>query len=209
VPRAALRPHDGRVTEQTGGSWLPVRWREDDGEEGEAPMTTLVVYESMFGHTRDIALAVARGLAPTGAVEVVEVGEVQALPHDLDLLVVGGPTHAFGMSRPQSRADALSKSTDGTVVSSGDGLREWLQHVPHQRRSIPAAVFDTKVKKPFTGSAGKGAGKALTAAGFELIVPPEDFGVAGTTGPLDTGELERAEHWGESVSLALAAARTR
>ena len=33
-------------------------------------MTTLVVYESMFGNTREIALAVARGLAPTGTVEV-------------------------------------------------------------------------------------------------------------------------------------------
>lgn len=172
-------------------------------------MTTLVVYESMFGHTRDVALAVARGLAPTGAVEVVEVGEVHELPHDLDLLVVGGPTHAFGMSRPQSREEARSKAADGTVVSTHEGLREWLQHVPHQRRPVPAAVFDTKVKKPFTGSAGKGAGKALKAAGFELIVPPEDFGVAGTTGPLDPGELERAEHWGGSVALALAAARTR
>lgn len=170
-------------------------------------MSTLVVYESMFGNTREVALAVARGLAPTGTVEVVEVGEAHELPHDLDLLVVGGPTHAFGMSRPKSREDAKTKVSDGEVVSAGEGVREWLHHLPHQRKPLPAAVFDTKVLKPFTGSAGKGAGKALTAAGFRLLVPPEDFGVTGMTGPLDPGELERAEQWGASVAEAAIAAR--
>jgi hypothetical protein len=166
-------------------------------------MSTLVVYESMFGNTRTIAEAVARGLANAGEVRVVEVGEAGDLPQDLDLLVVGGPTHAFGMSRPQSRADARSKAADHHVVSEGPGLREWIAALPRQRRAIPAAVFDTKVRKPFTGSAGKGAAKALKAAGFRLVVEPADFGVVGTPGPLEDGEVERAERWGAEVAAML------
>lgn len=166
-------------------------------------MSTLVVYESMFGNTRTIAEAVARGLAGTRDVRVVEVGDAADLPADLDLLVVGGPTHAFGMSRPQSREEALAKSPDHHVVSQGAGLREWLAALPHQRRAIPAAVFDTKVRKPFTGSAAKGAAKALKAAGFRLVGEPADFGVAGTTGPLEDGEIERAERWGAEVAAQL------
>ncbi|MFC6238546.1 flavodoxin family protein [Longivirga aurantiaca] len=169
-------------------------------------MTTLVVYESMFGNTREIAQAVARGLAPRGSVEVLEIGELRDLPSDLELLVVGGPTHAFGMSRPQSRQDARTKSPDGEVVSDGAGLREVLAGLHRLRKPIPAAVFDTKVRKPLTGSAGKGAAKALKAAGFRLIADPEDFGVQGTMGPLEPGEVERAEAWGAHLSTLLASA---
>lgn len=163
-------------------------------------MTTWVVFESMFGNTRLVAEAVARGLAARGPVRVVEVGEAGALADDVDLLVVGGPTHAFGMSRAQSREDARKKSPDHHVISEGPGLREWLATLGRQRTPRAAAVFDTKVKKPLTGSAGKGAGKALTGAGFRLVAPPEDFGVTGTTGPLDDGELERAEAWGAELA---------
>lgn len=167
-------------------------------------MTALVVYESMFGHTRTIAEAVGRGLAACGDVRVVEVGEAGDLPPDLDLLVVGGPTHAFGMSRPQSRDEARSKAPDHHVVSEGQGLREWLAALPHQRRPVAAAVFDTKVRKPLTGSAAKGAAKALKAAGFRLVADPADFGVVGTAGPLEDGEVERAESWGADVAARLA-----
>ena len=72
-------------------------------------MRALVVFESMFGNTEKVAGAVARGLQLEG----VDAGlvEVHAAPHrlaaDLDLLVVGGPTHAFGMSRASTRADAV------------------------------------------------------------------------------------------------------
>lgn len=168
-------------------------------------MSALVVYESMFGCTREIAEAVGRGLAPSADVRVVEVGEAGDLPADLELLVVGGPTHAFGMSRPQSRDEARAKAPDHHVVSEGQGLREWLATLPHQRRPVPAAVFDTKVRKPLTGSAAKGAAKALKAAGFRLVADPVDFGVQGTTGPLEAGEVERAEAWGAQVGAMLGA----
>ena len=38
-------------------------------------MRALVVYESMFGNTRDVALAVAKGLEHFGTVTTVDVSE--------------------------------------------------------------------------------------------------------------------------------------
>ena len=62
-------------------------------------MRTLVVYESMFGNTRAIAEAVAAGLTEAAEVVLVPVREVTpAHVHSADLIVVGGPTHAHGLS---------------------------------------------------------------------------------------------------------------
>ena len=70
--------------------------------------TTLVVYETMYGRTRDVAQAVADGCGGGGGdVRLVEVGDLAAgLPDEVTLLVVGGPTHAFSMTRPGTRRDA-------------------------------------------------------------------------------------------------------
>ncbi|MDX5309965.1 MAG: flavodoxin domain-containing protein, partial [Rhodococcus sp. (in: high G+C Gram-positive bacteria)] len=58
-------------------------------------MRALVVYESMFGNTRHVAEAVARGLG--SAVRTVPVTQAhEENLSDYDLVVVGGPTHAHG-----------------------------------------------------------------------------------------------------------------
>jgi flavodoxin len=67
-------------------------------------MRALVVYESMFGNTQAIANAIVQGLSGRMRVEALEVGVAPAtIDDDVALLVVGGPTHAFGLSRPQTR----------------------------------------------------------------------------------------------------------
>lgn len=86
----------------------------------------LVVFESMFGNTATIAQAIADGLSGGADVDVVEVGVAPTvIADDVSPLVVGGPTHAFGMSRPSSRRSAAQQADHG-VVSRGIGLREWL-----------------------------------------------------------------------------------
>lgn len=52
-------------------------------------MRVLVVYESLWGNTEQVARAVAAGLDDAITVDVVEVGTAPALPaDDVDLLVV-------------------------------------------------------------------------------------------------------------------------
>jgi len=76
-------------------------------------MKALVVYESIFGNTRRVAESIGGGLAPVGEVSVLPVAETsRAQVMSADLLVVGGPTHMHGMTRPRSRA--TSSSSPGT-----------------------------------------------------------------------------------------------
>lgn len=163
-------------------------------------MRALVVYESMFGNTRTIAEAIADGLAAHLDVSAVEVSAAPTtVGDDVDLLVVGGPTHAFSLSRASTRRDAAQKSGQQTV-SSGSGLREWLDQV-HVDAPVVAAAFDTKMRTPrLPGSAARAAAKRLRRLGLTLTAPAATFYVDGMTGPLLDGERARAQAWGEQLA---------
>jgi hypothetical protein len=59
-------------------------------------MRAVVVYESMYGNTREVASAIGAGLETAFEVSVVPVSEAgpEGLA-DADLVVVGGPTHMY------------------------------------------------------------------------------------------------------------------
>jgi hypothetical protein len=171
-------------------------------------MRALVVYESMFGNTEEIARSVAKGISRhIGryiAVDLVEVGTAPSVPpDDVDLLIVGAPTHAFGLSRPGTRRTAAQQA--GTsLVSRGDGLREWLDRLAPPIHPVSAAAFDTRFAKPrwLTGSAAIGAARVLWGHGYHLVVDPESFFVTSTSGPIAEGEQARAQEWGATVGAA-------
>jgi Flavodoxin len=168
-------------------------------------MSALVVYESMFGNTQTIARAIAEGLATHTRVELVEVSRAATtIDAGVELLVAGGPTHAFGMTRPRTRDDA-AKQAERPLVSPGIGLREWLAAL-RPGNGVPAATFDTRIDKPrwMTGSAARGFDRALRKLGFRPVAPPESFLVAGTPGPLVDGEAERARQWGSKLGARFA-----
>ena len=105
-------------------------------------MRGFVVYESHFGNTARIAQAVADGLKELLDVELHNVAEGK-LPEGADLLVMGGPTHAFSMSRATTRQDAVNQ---GAKADPTIGLREWLESCPRDmthrlRRSTRASKW--------------------------------------------------------------------
>lgn len=164
-------------------------------------MHALVVYESLWGNTEQVAREVAAG---TGAASVEVVPAASAPPAieaDVDLLVVGGPTHAFSMSTGSTRDAARQQGA--TEIPSG-GIREWIEGLAAPARAVPVATFDTRVVTPrLPGSAAKKAMKRLVALGFRPVAKPETFGVHGYSGPVADGELERARQWGRTVAAAL------
>ena len=173
-------------------------------------MRAVVVYESMFGNTRRIAEAVGRGIGGSGDVIVVAVG--QAGPGVLsgaDLLVVGGPTHAHGMSRSKTRQMALSmarKPDSGLALepqAEGVGLREWFASLAPG--SARAAAFDTRMAGPavFTGRASRRIRRELRRHGHTIIATPESFRVD-SANVLRPGEEERARAWGAALAAAVA-----
>jgi hypothetical protein len=170
----------------------------------------LVVYESMYGNTEEIAQAVTKGLLGTVAAELVEVSDAPgALPDDVDLLVVGGPTHGFGMSRPGTRETARKQAGE-SLVSRGPGIREWLTGLPPARPDVLSAAFDTRFDKPrwLTGSAARGAARILRQRGYRPVTEPTSFFVTAAAGPLADGERVRARQWGGTVG-AIAITRVR
>ena len=162
-------------------------------------MKALVVFESMFGNTKDVATAVEHGLSGTMDVQLVRVDSSVKLADDIDLVVVGGPTHAFSMTRPQTRADAVKKGAQNDAAASG--IREWLAALPVGQPSMRVATFDTRVEKVrhLPGSAAHKAAKVAGRLGYGAATSPESFYVRDTTGPLLAGEVERAHAWGERL----------
>ena len=162
-------------------------------------MRALVVYESMFGNTKDVARAVERGLALTMEVRLAPVASSVTVGADVDLVVVGGPTHAFSMSRPQTRAEAVVKGA--RCDDDSTGIREWLTALPAARPGTRVATFDTRVQKVrhLPGSAARTAAKVAGGHGYRMASSPESFYVLDTAGPLLDGELGRARVWGERL----------
>lgn len=173
-----------------------------------------IVYESMFGSTRRIAESIAARLSAGHAVSIIPVREAQALPDDLALLIVGGPTHVHGLSRPESRADAQKWAADESKDlqlepgSDGVGIREWLKR--YEPTVAHHAAFDTRVDMPrlFTGSAAGAIDKRLTALGSHRLAEPMSF-LVDRDSHLEAGEIDRARRWGAELAEALTPAGAR
>jgi hypothetical protein len=163
-------------------------------------MRSLVVYESLYGNTREVALAIAEALSAFGEVVTCEVSEAPRSAAGFELLVVGGPIHAWGMTSPMTRQGARdeAKSKGVELVSTGAGVREWLDALSPAESGQAAAAFDTAVRVPFflpQGSAARPEARHLERLGFLVVAPPEHFFVQGKEGPLAPGEVERARAW--------------
>jgi hypothetical protein len=172
-------------------------------------MQVLVVYESMFGSTRQIAEAIALGLSTRAEISVVKAAEATTSLQDYDLIVVGGPTHAWSMSWPSTRRSTplrTEKPNSGLVLEPGantePGVREWLEDVRGAHGKT--AAFDTRINSPvlFTGRASKGIARRLSRLGLSPAVPPESF-LVDKQSHLLAGELERARTWGAGLAAAL------
>ena len=185
-------------------------------------MRAIVVYESMYGNTHTVAEAIGSGLGRVitadsgveggveGTVQVVSVHD--AGPAQLagaDLLVVGGPTHAHGMSRATTRASAIADATkpepplEVDPDAEGEGLREWFDRLGDLE--MRSAGFDTRVDMApaLSGRASKGIAKRLRHHGCEVVAEPESFLVTKET-HLEPQEAERATAWGERLGALLA-----
>ena len=164
-------------------------------------MRALIVYESMYGNTHLIANAIAEGLRTHAETVVVPVGEADAsLVERSDLVVVGGPTHAHGMSRDSTRQGAVAAAEKpGAELTldpdaAGSGLREWLASVG--RFATPAAAFDARVDLPVRAHRARIEGHRPQAA-------PSRRNVDRRTGelPRDEGHPPRAERGSPGTRL--------
>lgn len=166
-------------------------------------MRAVVVYESIYGNSRAIAEAIAEGL---GGVQVLPVHEAAELELDVELMVVGGPTHMHGLTTVRSRQAAVQAAQDAAVEPAAvkePGLRGWLRDLERGEGAY-AAAFDTRIDRSpvLTGVAARGIARRLRRHGYELL-GIESFLVKDSEGPLAQGEVDRARAWGAELARSL------
>ncbi|MFE5912549.1 flavodoxin family protein [Streptomyces wedmorensis] len=181
-------------------------------------MRAVIVYESLFGNTREIADAIGEGVKETHpAAEVECMTVVDALPERIgrtDLLVVGGPTHTRGMTTGMSRrmglkaekqeAEKEKRPFTPEAGAEGPGVRDWFHDtLPKAHTGThAAAAFDTRADTRLAGAAARGIARRLRSHGYELVAEPEGFVIEEIDGPLRAGERDRARAWGAALQVA-------
>jgi hypothetical protein len=180
-------------------------------------MRTVIIYESVFGNTRQIAEAIAAGIRVSQPGSVVDCVPVTRATADLvsgaDLLIAGGPTHMRGMSSRMTRrkgAEGEQQKTPGLPLEPGygdDGLREWFAGLGQtsQAGQPAAAAFDTRVASRLAGGAARKIGRLLRGHGYRVLAQ-RGFIIDGSAhGPLRAGETIRAASWGADLVRQVAA----
>jgi hypothetical protein len=168
-------------------------------------MRAVIVYESMFGNTHAVAEAIGEGLEVDYEVDVAPVAKAtRELLEGASLLVVGGPTHAHGMSRSRTRrwAVAMARKPGSAFTlesgAEGPGLDQWFASLGHLHTR--AAAFDTRLDglALCTGRASKVIYRRLRRHGLEMAARPESF-IVTKDNQLAQGEESRARRWGEQL----------
>lgn len=156
-------------------------------------MKSLVIFDSTYGNTKDIAKAIGQGISSDVEVLNIDRASITNL-RDLDLLVIGSPTHG-GMPTEK--------------------LIHFIDNLPKDLlKDVKIAAFDTRFETDTHGmglrilmnvirfAADKTAKKLIRIGGVQII-QPEGFIVEDKKGPLKNGELERAKKWGSQLAYAI------
>ncbi len=153
----------------------------------EGIMNTLVVFDSLYGNTEQIAKSIADKMKGYGDVQIVRVEPTHPIDLEgVDILIAASPTQGF---RPMP------------------AIRDFLAHLsPETLSHVSVACCDTRIEMPWpmNGTAANVMARQLRRKGFVPIVPPESFIVQGTQGPLADGEVERAAMWAETLNQTYA-----
>ncbi|NYT11174.1 MAG: hypothetical protein GKC03_01320 [Methanomassiliicoccales archaeon] len=145
-------------------------------------MTAIILYDSKFGNTEQIAKAICSGMKEVGFDDVSAKSGGTTTPDELriaEVWIFGCPTQKGGTSGRYKK------------------LFKWMR-----KNMVPDKIgfaFETRLE----GSEG-GAAAVIEAVmqecGVEIIHEPESFVVEGKTGPLVYGEIDRAITLGRKIA---------
>jgi flavodoxin I len=145
-------------------------------------MKTIVIYDSLYGNTEQIARAIGGAVGDEVTVAKVAEADAAALA-SFDLVIIGSPTQG-GRFTPKVKAFLDKIPTDALK-----GRR--------------VAVFDTRAKgiiPKIFGWAANRLADTVQGKGAVVVAPGEGFFVKATKGPLVEGELERAAAWAKTIA---------
>ncbi len=145
-------------------------------------MNTLVLYDSRFSHTEQLANEIVEKLREHGDAATVQIDDltVEAMAR-ADLLVVGAPDDGHGLT---------------------PAIEEFLENVPPSGLlGKHVAVFDTRNRAQWLilGSAAHRIARRMRAMGAVLVAGPMSFVVSSREGRIDIGEELKADEWAHLV----------
>ncbi|HKO33383.1 MAG TPA: flavodoxin domain-containing protein, partial [Candidatus Limnocylindria bacterium] len=130
-------------------------------------MRALVVYESLWGNTAEVARAIAEGLGD-GAEAVTPDNVSEPMVAEADLLVAGAPVFAFSLPTEKIRESIERDEADAPVPPdlSHPSLRGWLDRIP--RGHARTAAFETRIWWSPRGATGD-IEQRFARAGYQPI----------------------------------------
>lgn len=148
-------------------------------------MKTLIIYDSLYGNTEKIAKAIHQVLPGKSRIMPIKKVKYEDLPGN-SLLIFGSPTHG-GMPKAE--------------------IHEFISNIPDELlKGIKIAAYDTRFALSEHGLglrllmsvinfASPKMTKVLVAKGGIAISQGIGFIVSDKKGPLNKGEIERAQNW--------------
>ncbi len=142
----------------------------------------ILLYDSMFGNTKKVALTLGRGLEAGGL--LVDAMHIKDFKKDklekYDIIGIGGPTHMHGTSK---------------------SMKSFLSTIKHQKLlNKKGFVFETKASFPMAGSAAKKILAKLKKMKVKLVYPKITGIVSEREGPLEEGTLIKMEQIGLEIA---------
>ncbi|MFC1846078.1 flavodoxin family protein [Chloroflexota bacterium] len=140
----------------------------------------IIVYESKWGNTRQVAETIGEGIKENqeSEVNVQELGDIDIdKVSEYDVILIGSPNHMGGPTR------GIKKFIEKLGKLGLEGKR--------------AAVFDTSFTRDYEKAIKRMEFDILKkASGLQLIQPGLSVIVNGTKGPLADGELDKCRDYG-------------
>ena len=178
--------------------------RESRAAAGRLRIKITIVYESMFGNTRNVAQAISDGVReayPKAHVECVAVGHAAAeLIKSTDLLVFGGPhlrhmATDFSKSAQKGKPKPKASRRASSNLIGGTGFARMVPPAAKGQRGRPCLRFRHSPRLRAGRRRGLRDCPQSAEARHYLVKSPEGFIMDEAHGPLHPGEIERAKDW--------------
>jgi flavodoxin len=148
-------------------------------------MRALVVYDSYFGNTEEVAKAIAGGLKDLVQADVIRASDFDPKRvKGFDFLIIGSPTRAFHETK---RIKVFLK---GVARDEYEKMKVIAFDTRIATEDIESRLL-SRMEKAF-GHAAEPMSDIMKKRGGELLIDPVGFYVQDTEGPLKEGEVDRA-----------------
>lgn len=154
----------------------------EDEKGGKNLKKLLILYDSLYGNTKKVAMALSRGLeegeiyVDTYTIQDFDISELKSY----EVIGIGGPTHYHGVS---------------------DQMKRFLINIRHLKiQNKKGFVFETKADFRLAGSAAKKIMRSLKKMKIEIIHPIISGIVDNKEGPLQENTLDNMERIGLILS---------